>query len=649
MFLYDLINYKPKVIRTNRFVVEHANRDKIQDKESKTMCGIVGAVANRNVVSTLIEGLSRLEYRGYDSAGVAVLNSAGIERVRAVGRVSAMTEKANESQLSGLVGIGHTRWATHGGVTESNAHPHVSPSQSSGEIAVVHNGIIENHDEQRAHLKTLGYVFESQTDTEVIAHLIHHYHQSLALLAATQKAVSELTGAFAISVISKKEPEHMVTARLGCPLLIGLGEGENFIASDVSAVLSVTRKVIYLEDGDVADIRREGVNIFGRDGTQVTRKIHMSDVSLASLELGPYSHFMQKEIHEQPRALTDTIEALIDDNHFSPALFGEGAAGVFEQVDSILILAAGTSYYAALTAKYWLESIAKLPTNVEIASEYRYRESVPNPRQLIVTISQSGETLDTMEALKHAKALGQHLTLAICNVQESAIPRASELVFYTRAGAEIGVASTKAFTTQLVALFTLAATLAKQRGLLDKETEQSHLNALRQLAGSVQHALNLEPQIREWAKSFANKQHALFLGRGIHYPIALEGALKLKEISYIHAEAYPAGELKHGPLALVDSDMPVVVIAPNDALLEKVKSNMQEVRARGGELFVFADADSHFTESEGVHVIRTPRHVGVLSPILHTIPVQMLAYHAALLKGTDVDKPRNLAKSVTVE
>lgn len=613
------------------------------------MCGIVGAVANRNVVSNLIEGLSRLEYRGYDSAGVAVLNGTGIERVRAVGRVSAMTEKANESQLSGLVGIGHTRWATHGGVTESNAHPHVSPSQTSGEIAVVHNGIIENHDEQRTHLKSLGYVFTSQTDTEVIAHLIHYYHQSLPLLAATQKAVTELTGAFAISVISKKEPEHMVTARLGCPLLIGLGEGENFIASDVSAVLSVTRKVIYLEDGDVADIRRDGVTILGRDGLEVTRKIHMSDVSLASLELGPYSHFMQKEIHEQPRALTDTIEALIDDNQFSPALFGEAATDLFKQVDCILILAAGTSFYAALTAKYWLESIAKLPTNVEIASEYRYRESVPNPRQLIVTISQSGETLDTMEALKHAKALGQHLTLAICNVQESAIPRASALVFYTRAGAEIGVASTKAFTTQLVALFTLAATLAKQRGLLDKEAELSHLNALRQLAGSVQHALNLEPQIREWAKSFANKQHALFLGRGIHYPIALEGALKLKEISYIHAEAYPAGELKHGPLALVDGEMPVVVIAPNDALLEKVKSNMQEVKARGGELFVFADADSHFTESEGVHVIRTPRHVGVLSPILHTIPVQMLAYYAALLKGTDVDKPRNLAKSVTVE
>ena len=610
------------------------------------MCGIVGAVANRNVVSTLIEGLSRLEYRGYDSAGVAVLSSGSIERVRAVGRVANMTEKANAVHLSGEVGIGHTRWATHGGVTESNAHPHVS----KGEIAVVHNGIIENHDEQRTRLKALGYEFTSQTDTEVIAHLIHYYHkQGLVLLAATKKAVAELTGAFAISVISTKEPEHMVTARLGCPLLIGLGEGENFIASDVSAVLSVTRKVIYLEDGDVADIRRDGVTIFDKHDAEVARKIHLSDVSLASLELGPYAHFMQKEIHEQPRALTDTIEALIDDNNFSPALFGDQGGEILKQADSILILAAGTSYYAALTAKYWLESIAKIPTNVEIASEYRYRDSVPNPRQLIVTISQSGETLDTMEALKHAKSLGQNLTLAICNVQESAIPRASALVFYTRAGAEIGVASTKAFTTQLVALFTLAATLAKLRGLLSVALEQEFLTALRQLAGSVQHALNLEPQIREWAKRFADKEHALFLGRGIHYPIALEGALKLKEISYIHAEAYPAGELKHGPLALVDNNMPVVVIAPNDALLEKVKSNMQEVNARGGELFVFADADSHFTESEGVHVIRTPRHVGVLSPILHTIPVQMLAYHAALLKGTDVDKPRNLAKSVTVE
>jgi glucosamine--fructose-6-phosphate aminotransferase (isomerizing) len=610
------------------------------------MCGIVGAVGSRNIVPMLIEGLSRLEYRGYDSAGVAVLDGAAIKRVRAVGRVAEMQQKANAEHLSGQVGIGHTRWATHGGVTESNAHPHVS----RGEIAVVHNGIIENHDEQRSRLKSLGYVFESQTDTEVIAHLIHYYHaQGLALLASTQKAVAELTGAFAISVVCIHSPDTMVCARQGCPLLIGLGEGENFIASDVSAVLSVTRRVIYLEDGDVAEIRREGVTIFDLDGKKIERTIHLSDVSLASMELGPYSHFMQKEIHEQPRALTDTIEAVIDDAGFSPALFGKGAAEVFSQIDSILILAAGTSYYAGLTAKYWLESLAKLPTSVEIASEYRYRDSVPNPKQLIVTISQSGETLDTMEALKHAKSLGQELTLAICNVQESAIPRASRLIFYTRAGAEIGVASTKAFTTQLVALFTLAATLANQRGLLTPDQVRGHLDALRYLPGSVQYALNLEPQIREWAKAFATKQHALFLGRGMHYPIALEGALKLKEISYIHAEAYPAGELKHGPLALVDKDMPVVVIAPNDALLEKVKSNMQEVRARGGELFVFADLDSHFSASEGVHVIRTPRHVGVLSPILHTIPVQLLAYHAALLRGTDVDKPRNLAKSVTVE
>ena len=609
------------------------------------MCGIVGYIGNREAYPIVLKGLKRLEYRGYDSTGVAIIQDGDLQIHKKKGKVAELEEAVVGKNMHSHICIGHTRWATHGGVTESNAHPHVS----KGEIAVVHNGIIENHDEQRDRLAALGYVFESQTDTEVIAHLIHYYHQNMPLLAATQKAVSELTGAFAISVISIKEPDVMITARFGCPLLVGLGEGENFIASDVSAVLSATRKVMYLEDGDVAEVRREGVTVFGRDGKTVKRKIHMSDVSLASMELGPYAHFMQKEIHEQPRALTDTIEALIDDNQFTPALFGDGAEAIFKQIDSILILAAGTSYYAALTAKYWIEDIAKVPVNVEIASEYRYRQSVPNPKQLIVTISQSGETLDTMEALKHAKSLGQNHTLSICNVQESAIPRASELVFYTRAGAEIGVASTKAFTTQLVALFTLAATLAKQRGLLSKKAEQGYLNDLRQLAVSVQHALNLEPQIREWAKAFANKHHALFLGRGIHYPIALEGALKLKEISYIHAEAYPAGELKHGPLALVDSDMPIVVIAPNDSLLEKVKSNMQEVAARGGQLFVFADADSHFAESEGVHVIRTPRHVGVLSPILHTIPVQMLAYHAALLKGTDVDKPRNLAKSVTVE
>jgi glucosamine--fructose-6-phosphate aminotransferase (isomerizing) len=614
------------------------------------MCGIVGAIAKRNIVPVLIEGLSRLEYRGYDSAGVAILDTAEIKRVRAVGRVSELQQKATAENLSGMLGIGHTRWATHGGVTESNAHPHVSPSQASPEIAVVHNGIIENYDEQREKLIQLGYAFTSQTDTEVIAHLVHyHCKQGLNLLDAVKQSVNELTGAFAISVIAVDRPDLMVCARLGCPLLVGLGESENFIASDVSAVLSVTRKVIYLEDGDVAALTTDSVTIFDKNDEVVERKIHMSDVSLASLELGPYSHFMQKEIHEQPRALTDTIEALIDDGAFRPELFGELAEDVFKQVNSVLILAAGTSYYAGLTAKYWLESIAKIPCSVEIASEYRYRTSVPNPNQLIVTISQSGETLDTMEALKHAKSLGQDLSLAICNVQESAIPRASKLIFYTRAGAEIGVASTKAFTTQLVALFVLAVTLAKQKGLLSPAQEQEHLAALRQLAGSVQFALNLEPQIREWAKRFGDKEHALFLGRGIHYPIAMEGALKLKEISYIHAEAYPAGELKHGPLALVDNNMPVVVIAPNDTLLEKVKSNMQEVKARGGELFVFADADSHFKESEGVHVIRTPRHVGVLSPILHTIPVQLLAYHAALLKGTDVDKPRNLAKSVTVE
>lgn len=610
------------------------------------MCGIVGAVANRNVAPILIEGLSRLEYRGYDSAGIAILAGDEIKRVRAVGRVSEMQAKAETERLSGVVGIGHTRWATHGGVTESNAHPHVS----RGEIAVVHNGIIENHDQQRERLEGLGYTFTSETDTEVIAHLIHYYHdKGECLLSSVRLAIKELIGAYAISVISIKEPNRLITARQGCPLLIGLGEDENFIASDVSAVLSVTRKVIYLEDGDVAEVKASGVSIWDKTNTKIERPVHVSDVSLASLELGPYAHFMQKEIHEQPRALTDTIEALIDDANFSPALFGKNANDVFEQVESVLILAAGTSYYAGLTAKYWLESIANIPTNVEIASEYRYRTSVPNTKQLIVSISQSGETLDTMEAVKHAQNLGQQLTLSICNVQESALPRASKLVFYTRAGAEIGVASTKAFTTQLVALFTLAVTLGKQRRRVDDNQEKAYLDALRHLPMSVQYALNLEPQIQKWAKYFGGKEHALFLGRGIHYPIAMEGALKLKEISYIHAEAYPAGELKHGPLALVDSNMPVVVIAPNDALLEKVKSNMQEVKARGGELFVFADADSHFKESEGVHVIRTPRHVGVLSPILHTIPVQLLAYHVALLKGTDVDKPRNLAKSVTVE
>jgi glucosamine--fructose-6-phosphate aminotransferase (isomerizing) len=608
------------------------------------MCGIVGAVAGRDVVSLLIEGLQRLEYRGYDSAGIAVLHD-GIKRVRSIGRVAEMQNKARQEKLTGIIGIGHTRWATHGGVTEPNAHPHIS----RGEIAVVHNGIIENHEQQREKLKALGYVFESQTDTEVIAHLIHHHlKQHGDLFRATQETARELIGAYAIGVLSLKDPETVTAARMGCPLLVGLGEGENFIASDVSAILSATRKVIYLEDGDVVELKRGGVRIVDRQDAPVDRKQHISQASLAAMELGPYQHYMQKEIHEQPKALTDTIEAVVADG-FVPGLFGDDAAEVFKGIDGVLILAAGTSYYAGLTAKYWIESIAGLPTAVEIASEYRYRESVPDPKQLVITISQSGETLDTMEALKHAKALGHDKTLSICNVPESAIPRASRLVFYTRAGAEIGVASTKAFTTQLIALFTFAAVVAKLRGRLNPEHEALLMQGLRLVPGSVQHVLNLEPQIKEWAGDFAKRHNALFLGRGVHYPIALEGALKLKEISYIHAEAYPAGELKHGPLALVDADMPVVVIAPNDALLEKVKSNMQEVRARGGELFVFADQDSHFAESAGVHVIRTPRHAGILSPIVHAVPVQLLAYHTALKKGTDVDKPRNLAKSVTVE
>jgi glucosamine--fructose-6-phosphate aminotransferase (isomerizing) len=608
------------------------------------MCGIVGAIAQRNVVPVLIEGLKRLEYRGYDSAGIAVLNG-GIRRVRRVGRVAEMESAAAEEELDGRLGIGHTRWATHGGVTEPNAHPHVS----SETIAVVHNGIIENHEQMRERLRALGYAFESQTDTEVIAHLVHHHYAEAGnLLEAVRRSVRELVGAYAIAVVAMDAPDVMVCAREGCPLLIGLGDGENFVASDVSAILAATRRVIYLEEGDVAEITRDAVRVHDRSGTKVERPVRVSEVSLASLELGPYSHFMQKEIHEQPRALADTIEGVLDDG-VSAELFGADAGEVFRDVDAVQIIACGTSFYAGSVARYWLESIAKVPTSVEIASEYRYRDAVPNPRQLVVTISQSGETLDTMEALKRAKELGHDRTLAICNVQESAIPRASRFVFYTRAGAEIGVASTKAFTTQLAALFILTLALAKARGLLPAADEKAHLESLRRLPGSVQHALNLEPQIRAWSERFAPKAHALFLGRGVHYPIALEGALKLKEISYIHAEAYPAGELKHGPLALVDESMPVVVIAPNDALLEKVKSNMQEVRARGGELYVFADADSHFAESEGVHVIRTPRHVGVLSPIVHAVPVQLLAYNAAVTRGTDVDKPRNLAKSVTVE
>ena len=609
------------------------------------MCGIVGAIASRNVVPILTEGLKRLEYRGYDSAGIAVLDG-GIRRVRRVGRVSEMEKASLAEGLSGIVGIAHTRWATHGGVTEPNAHPHVSMN----EIAVVHNGIIENHEEQRARLKALGYAFDSQTDTEVIAHLLHHYYQhGRDLFEATRRAASDLRGAYAIGVVAISDPDTMTAARMGCPLVVGLGEGENFLASDVSAMISETRRVIYLEDGDVVALRRGGVSVVDRDGHPIERKVFTSELSAAAVELGPYRHYMQKEIHEQPRAVADTIEGVIDGGVDVDGLFGAGARAAFREADSVLILASGTSYYGGLVARNWLESLARIPCNVELGHEYRYRDSIPNPRQLVVTISQSGETLDTMEALKRARELGHEQTLSICNVRESAIPRASRFVFYTRAGAEIGVASTKAFTTQLVSLFTLTLAIAKAKGLLHAQAEADALDQLRFVPGSIQHALNLEPQVQAWAERFVPKEHALFLGRGIHYPVALEGALKLKEISYIHAEAYPAGELKHGPLALVDAEMPVVVIAPNDTLLEKVKSNMQEVRARGGELYVFTDLDSHFAESPGVHVIRTPRHAGMLSPIVHTIPVQLLAYHTALRRGTDVDKPRNLAKSVTVE
>lgn len=612
------------------------------------MCGIVGAIrAQDNVVDFLTDGLKRLEYRGYDSSGIAVQTDEGLKRVRRVGRVALMEAAAKERGVYGHTGIGHTRWATHGGVTEPNAHPHISGDL----ISVVHNGIIENFEAERARLQQNGYHFESQTDTEVIAHAVHqHYVQNGGdLFNAVQAATQQFHGAYAIAVIANDMPQNMVVARMGCPLLIGLGEHETFIASDVSAVVAFTRQIMYLEDGDIAQLTADGVaQMIDKQGNPATRKATTSQVSLASLELGAYSHFMQKEIYEQPKAVSDTAEIFLDAG-FIAENFGENAEAVFNDIDSIKILACGTSYYAASTAKYWLESIAKIATDVEIASEYRYREVIANPKQLIITISQSGETLDTMEALKYAQAMGHKHSLSICNVMESALPRASELVVYTRAGAEIGVASTKAFTTQLVALFGLAVTLGRVRGYVDDTKLFEYTNALRSLPNDIQYALNLEPQISSWSSKFADKPSALFLGRGIHYPIALEGALKLKEITYIHAEAYPAGELKHGPLALVDENMPVVVIAPNDSLLDKVKANMQEVSARGGELFVFTDLDSDFSDSEGVHVIRTPRHIGVLSPIVHTIPVQLLSYHVALAKGTDVDKPRNLAKSVTVE
>ncbi len=608
------------------------------------MCGIVGAIARRNVVPILIEGLKRLEYRGYDSAGIAVLNGA-LKRLRSTGRVAELERLAGNEGLEGHIGIAHTRWATHGAPSEKNAHPHVS-----GGISVVHNGIIENHDEMRRMLRAKGYVFVSDTDTEVIAHLVHsHFGAGASLLDAVRRSVAELVGAYAIAVITESDPSRLIVARMGAPLLLGLGEGENFAASDTSALIQVTPRVIYLEEGDCAEVSLAGVHIVDANGNTVDRPVHVSQLTDAAVELGPYQHYMQKEIFEQPMAVANTLEMVTNAHAISPQLFGVGADNIFNKINGILILACGTSYHAGMVARYWLEALAGIPCNVEIASEYRYRESVPNPDALVITISQSGETADTIAALKHAKKLGHQYCLSICNVPESALVRQSDLRFLTRAGPEIGVASTKAFTTQLAALVLLTLTLAKLRGRLPPEREAELLHALRHLPAALTHVLGVEPQVKRWAEKFAQRHHALFLGRGIHYPIAMEGALKFKEISYIHAEAYAAGELKHGPLALVDKDMPVIAIAPNDALLEKLKSNLQEVRARGGELHVFADQDTKLTDGDGVFVIRMPDHAGVLSPILHTIPLQLLAYHAALNRGTDVDKPRNLAKSVTVE
>ena len=608
------------------------------------MCGIVGAVAQRNVVPILLEGLQRLEYRGYDSAGLVVVHDEQFERVRSVGRVADLTEKSTTTQ--GLIGIAHTRWATHGVPSERNAHPHISKNH----IAVVHNGIIENYEVLRTRLTAEGYEFTSDTDTEVIAHLIHsHYARGNSLLTATQASIAELVGAYAIGVIAADNPNQLVCARRGSPLLLGVGIEEHFIASDVSALLPVTRKVVYLEEGDLVEVGCRSFQIFDAKGQRVERAVQISELSNESVQLGQYRHYMQKEIHEQPQALANTLESVCNSQTLVPGIFGAEASARFADINSILILACGTSYHAGLVARFWLEEIAGISCNVEIASEYRYRTSVPNSKTLIVVLSQSGETADTLAALNHAKVLGHTHTLAICNVPESALVRLCKLRMLTRAGPEIGVASTKAFTTQLAALFLLTLVLAKQRGRLTAAQEQQHLQELRHLPSAVQKVLELEPQIAKLSEQFTNKQHALFLGRGLHYPIALEGALKLKEISYIHAEAYPAGELKHGPLALVDKDMPVISVAPNDALLEKLKSNLHEVRARGGELYVFADANTHIRATDGVHIMQMPEHAGYLSPILHTIPLQLLAYYVALQKGTDVDKPRNLAKSVTVE
>ncbi len=623
------------------------------------MCGIVAAVSTRNIVPILVLGLQRLEYRGYDSCGVAVY-ADGLKRARSTSRVAELQSQVDADGLASGTGIAHTRWATHGAPAVHNAHPHFShgtgaAAQKPGKVALVHNGIIENHEELRASLQARGYVFDSQTDTEVIVHLMDSLYDG-DLFEALKATVAQLRGAYAIAAFCKDEPHRVVGARAGSPLILGVGKehSENFLASDAMALAGVTDQIVYLEEGDLVDMQLGKYWVIDRHHKPVQREVKTVHAHSGAAELGPYRHYMQKEIFEQPRAIADTLEGV---QGIVPELFdgagnhraGEGAHRVFKDIDSVLILACGTSYYSGCTAKYWLESIAQIPTQVEVASEYRYRTSVPNAKTLVVTITQSGETADTLAALRHAQSLGMTQTLTICNVATSAMVRECKLAYVTRAGVEIGVASTKAFTTQLAGLFLLTLALAQSKGRLSDEDEAAHLKAMRHLPAALSAVLALEPQIISWAEDFAGKENALFLGRGLHYPIALEGALKLKEISYIHAEAYPAGELKHGPLALVTSAMPVVTVAPNDALLEKLKSNMQEVRARGGVLYVLADADSRLTSSEGIHVIRMPEHYGALSPLLHVVPLQLLAYHTACARGTDVDKPRNLAKSVTVE
>ncbi len=615
------------------------------------MCGIVAAVSGRNIVPVLVQGLQRLEYRGYDSCGVAVY-ADGLKRARSTSRVAELQEQVDLEKLTGSTGIAHTRWATHGAPAIHNAHPHFSHGPGTvgarpGKIALVHNGIIENHEELRAALQAKGYVFDSQTDTEVIVHLMESLYDG-DLFEALKAAVSQLHGAYAIAAFCKDEPYRVVGARAGSPLILGVGKAdqENFLASDAMALAGVTDQIVYLEEGDLIDIQLGKYWILDKAQKAVQRDVKTVVAHSGAAELGPYRHYMQKEIFEQPSAIANTLEGV---EGITPELFGDQAASVFKDIDSVLILACGTSYYSGCTAKYWLEEIAGIATQVEVASEYRYRTSVPNPRTLVVTITQSGETADTLAALRHAQSLGMTQTLTICNVATSAMVRECKLAYVTRAGVEIGVASTKAFTAQLAGLFLLTLALAQSKGRLTQSDEAAHVKAMRHLPVALAGVLALEPQVIAWAEDFAKMENALFLGRGLHYPIALEGALKLKEISYIHAEAYPAGELKHGPLALVTSAMPVVAVAPNDSLLEKLKSNLQEVRARGGVLYVLADAGTKLVSSEGLHVIRMPEHYGALSPLLHVVPLQLLAYHTACARGTDVDKPRNLAKSVTVE